>query len=551
MTYFRKHSNKLAGCFKLPPYTILLAAIILLFAACGGNEKAPATVEEMPEATNLYSEPHRPQFHHSPPIGWTNDPNGMVYFDGEYHLFYQHYPDSTVWGPMHWGHAVSKDLVHWENLPIALYPDSLGYIFSGSAVVDTKNTAGFGQNGQPPLVAMFTLHDMKREKDGTNSHESQGIAYSNDRGRTWKMYEGNPVMPNPGGVRDIRDPKLIWHEATKQWVVTLAVGDHIEFWAAPDLKKWTKLSEFGKTYGGHGGVWECPDLFPMKVEGTEETKWVLIVNINPGGPNGGSVGQYFVGNFDGKTFTLDPGFAKQVPLGKGAWMDWGKDNYAAVTWSDAPDGRRLLLGWMSNWEYANQVPTGVWRNAMTLVRSMSLSKNAKGYYLKAEPVQEQQALRSKTMELQKTELTAPVDITGSLGFVPTLSEMELEFEMADANAGSFGVELSNTKGETYRIGYDAKAKQFFSDRSKSGDASFSEKFAAKASTAPRFAEGNKLTMHLFFDVASAELFADGGSTVMTEIFFPTEVFTQAKLFSEGGKVTLVGGKAHQLKSIWK
>lgn len=529
----------------------MLAICSMLFTACGGNEPTQPAEATEPATEATYMEPHRPQFHHSPPIGWTNDPNGMVYFDGEYHLFYQHYPDSTVWGPMHWGHAVSKDLVHWENLPIALFPDPLGYIFSGSAVVDVNNTTGFGQNGQPPMVAMFTLHDMKREKDGTDSHESQGLAYSNDRGRTWKMFEGNPVLPNPGGVRDIRDPKLIWHEATKQWVVTLAVGQHIEFWAAPDLKKWTKLSEFGKEYGGHGGVWECPDLFPMKVDGTGETKWVLIVNINPGGPNGGSVGQYFVGNFDGKTFTLDPQFAEQVPLGKGAWMDWGKDNYAAITWSNVPDDRRLLIGWMSNWEYANQVPTGVWRNAMTLPRELSLVKAGAMHHLVSQPAKELQALRTKSVALERMDISTPFDLTGKLGAPTTLSEMELEFELPKEAAGLVGVELSNAKGETYRIGYDAKDKQFFSDRRKAGDSSFSEKFAANASFAPRFAAGNPVKMHLFFDVASAELFADGGSTVMTEIFFPSEDFTEARLFAEGGKVSLTGGKVHQLKSIWK
>ena len=526
-------------------------ALGLQFAACGGNEPQPTT--EPAASTNplLYHEQHRPQFHYSPPQQWTNDPNGMVYFEGEYHLFYQHHPESNVWGPMHWGHAVSKDLVHWENLPIALYPDSLGTIFSGSAVVDWKNTSGFGKDGQPPLVAMFTYHSEKLLKEGKNNHQTQGIAYSNDRGRTWMKYEGNPVIGNPGGIPDIRDPKVLWHEASKQWVVTLAVGQHIEFWGAPDLKKWTKLSEFGRDHGGHDGVWECPDLFPLKVEGRGETKWVLIVNINPGGPNGGSVGQYFVGNFDGKTFKLDTEFEKQTPKGKGMWMDWGKDNYAAVTWSDAPDGRRILLGWMSNWEYARDVPTTVWRNGMTLPRELSLAKTGSAYRLVSLPAKELLVLRAKTSELQKMELSAPVDITASLGFAPTLSEMELEFDMANGTAGIFGVELSNAKGETYRIGYDAKSKQFFSDRAKSGDLAFSKTFGPKPSTAPRAATGNPVKMHLFFDVASAELFADGGSTVMTEIFFPTEDFTTARLFAEGGKVTLSSGTVHQLNSVWK
>jgi fructan beta-fructosidase len=348
----------------------------------------------------------------------------------------------------------------------------------------------------------------------------------------------------------MRDPKVIWHEATKQWVAVLAVGDHIEFWAAPDLKKWTKLSDFGKNYGGHGGVWECPDLFQLPVEGTAETKWVLIVNINPGGPNGGSVGQYFVGNFDGKSFTLDPEFAKQAPAGTGVWIDWGKDNYASVSWSDAPGGRRIIIGWMSNWQYANQVPTSVWRNALTLPRDLDLTKTGNAYRLRTRPSKELQALRTKTVQLEKTELSAGLDLSQKLGFPSTLSEMELEFQLSDSPSGKFGVVLSNAKGESYRIGYDASTRQYFSDRTQSGDPAFSKDFAVQPSVAPRLSQDKTLKMHLFFDVASAELFADDGSVVMTEIFFPSEVFTQAKLFSEGGKVTLAGGMAYQLKGIW-
>ncbi len=537
---------------RITKHAILLVGLGILLNGCGGNETSePTTTPEAPQAMS-YHEKHRPQFHYSPKEKWANDPNGMVYFDGEYHLFYQHYPDSSVWGPMHWGHAVSKDLVHWENLPIALYPDSLGYIFSGSAVVDWKNTSEFGQNGQPPLVAMYTYHDEVAAKAGSDSFQSQGIAFSNDRGRTWTKYtEGNPVMPNPGKVRDIRDPKLIWHEASKQWVAALAVGDFAEFWASPDLKKWRKLSEFGKALGNHGGVWECPDLFPMTVDGTGETKWVLIININPGQPNGGSGTQYFVGNFDGETFTPDPSFLPFVQGGKAVWLDGGKDNYAGVTWSDAPAGRRLFIGWMSNWQYANLVPTQAWRNAMTLPRSLSLKKTAVGYRLFSEPVQELQTLRTKVFEVSKTKLAADLDLTSELGFAPTLSEMELEFELPQGFAGSFGVELSNAKGEQYQVGYDADANLFFSDRTKAGESGFSADFAKQISTAPRFSKEKTLKMHLFFDVSSAELFADRGETAMTEIFFPSSNFTQLKLFSEGGQTTLSTCKVYQLKGIWK
>ena len=288
----------------------LLAGIIFL-SGCKKDQKDQPQEDQTKTMSNYYTEPHRPQFHFSPEKMWMNDPNGMVYFEGEYHLFYQYYPDSTVWGPMHWGHAFSKDLVHWEHLPIGLYPDSLGYIFSGSAVVDWDNTSGFGTNGQPPLIAIFTYHNIEGERAGKNDFQTQAIAYSTDKGRTWIKFEGNPVVPNPG-IRDFRDPKVIWHAHTKQWIMVFAAWDHVKIYGSSDLKTWTHLSDFGKNWGSHGGVWECPDLFPMKVEGNQEEKWVLLVSINPGAPNGGSGTQYFIGHFDGTKFSIDGDFAKDT-----------------------------------------------------------------------------------------------------------------------------------------------------------------------------------------------------------------------------------------------
>jgi fructan beta-fructosidase len=292
--------------------------VIALFAAAGflSCNSAKKAMNE----TGYTNEKYRPQIHFTPKTGWMNDPNGMVFYNGTYHLMYQYNPDSTVWGPMHWGHATSKDLIHWEHRPIALYPDSLGTIFSGSAVVDLPNTSGFGKDGKPPLVAIFTHHDHAGERAGSSTYQNQSIAYSVDEGKTWTKYSGNPVVKNPG-IKDFRDPKVSWHQASKKWIMTLATLDRISFYSSPNLKDWTKESEFGKDVGAHGGVWECPDLFPLDVNG--KTIWVLLVSINPGGPNGGSATQYFTGDFDGKTFTP---FQTDT-----RWIDYGPDNYAGVT----------------------------------------------------------------------------------------------------------------------------------------------------------------------------------------------------------------------------
>ena len=529
--------------------TILISLFLVsLIYSCQEPTQAQSGT---PVVSAGYNEQHRPKFHFSPAAKWMNDPNGMFFYEGEYHLFYQYYPDSTVWGPMHWGHAVSTDLVHWQHLPIALYPDSLGYIFSGSAVVDWKNTSGFGKNGQPPIIAIFTQHDMAGEKAGRKDFQYQSIAYSNDRGRTWTKYEGNPVVPNPNSIRDFRDPKVTWDDASNQWVMVFAAFDHVKIWGSKDLKNWQHLSDWGKEYGAHGGVWECPDLFPITVEGTGEKKWVLLQSLNPGGPNGGSGTQYFVGSFDGKKFTLDPDFEPYVTKGNAAWLDYGRDNYAGVTWSDVPkeDGRRLYIGWMSNWDYAVRVPTDVWRSATTLPRSLILKKTEEGYRIYSQPVKELEGLRSAAQKIQNTEIANALDLTQQLGFSPSQTEIVLNFEMEDTTA-NFGVELSNGKGEKYRIGYDAATNQFYSDRTQSGNFAFSPKFGAKVHTAPRISKDKNISLHLFFDAASAELFADGGATVLTDIFFPSENFSKVKIYAENGKVKLLNGEAWSLKSIW-
>ncbi len=521
-----------------------------VLAVVTGCRQEQPRADRTTDAGLSYNEPHRPQLHFSPASGWMNDPNGLVYHAGMYHLFYQYYPDSTVWGPMHWGHAVSRDLLHWTPQPIALRPDTLGYIFSGSAVVDSANTSRLGATNKPPLVAMFTYHNMAGEKAGSSNFQSQAIAWSVDDGRSWTKYAANPVIPNPGSTRDFRDPKVTWDADRARWVVVLAAGDHAEFWGSPNLTTWTKLSEFGKGLGSHDGVWECPDFFPMTVEGTGEQRWVLLQSVGQGHPNGGTGTQYFVGDFDGTRFTVDPPFAEELKDGKARWLDYGRDDYAGVTWANAPDGRRLFLGWMSNWQYATRVPTQTWRSAMTIPRELALVHTTRGYRLRVAPVAELASLRTQTTSLTAQPIDSLLELTEVAGAGPQLLELELVFVPGAIAHASFGVELRNARGESYRVGFDARNQQWFSDRTKSGDTSFAKEFAPRVSVAPTAATDSTVRMHLLLDVASAELFADGGLTTMTEVFFPTAPFDRIRLFAEFGDVRLMEGRIHRLRGIW-
>jgi len=323
----------------------------------------------------------------------------------------------------------------------------------------------------------------------------------------------------------------------------------VKFWGSPDLKKWTQLGEFGKEFGAHGGVWECPDLFPISVEGSGAQKWVLLQSINPGAPNGGSGTQYFVGDFDGKNFSLDPGFARDVQRKKAVWLDWGRDNYAGVTWSDIPasDGRRLFMGWMSNWDYAQAVPTANWRSAMTLPRELVLKNTVAGLRLYSRPVKELENLRGASFSLESQNIAGALDLSARAKIPASASELQLEIEIPPGEKPDFGMVLSNTKGESYRVGFDAARNEFYSDRTRSGKIAFPDNFAAKRHAAPRTDSGRTIRLHLFFDRASCELFADDGATVMTDVFFPNEDFNRIQLQSDGGQVRLTSGVWWQLK----
>ena len=490
----------------------------------------------------MKDEPHRPQIHFSPKAHWMNDPNGMVYNNGIYHLFFQYYPDSTVWGPMHWGHATSKDLIHWKEQPIALYPDSLGCIFSGSAVVDKNNTSGFGKNGKAPLVAIFTHHDFVGEKAGTNTFQNQSIAYSNDEGKTWIKYAGNPVIKNPG-IRDFRDPKVMWYQPQKKWVMILATKDRVTFYSSLNLKAWKKESEFGEDAGAHGGVWECPDLFALDDNvrlndqvGQGKKVWVLTVSINPGAPNKGSATQYFVGDFDGEKFKPISTDTK--------WIDCGTDNYAGVTWSNTGN-RKIYLGWMSNWMYAKQVPTETWRNAMTIPRELKIKHVGNDIFVASEPVKELSKIQLKPVVAENIQLTKTIDLAKKAGAIKSPCRINLSFEKAN----NFSLSVANDMGEEIVIGYNKKQNQYFIDRTKSGKADFEKGFAARH-VAPRVTNNSKMNISLVIDVSSVELFADDGLTVMTEIFFPNKPYNQINIQSTDGSA-LKRLEYINMSSIWK
>ncbi|MBS7254099.1 glycoside hydrolase family 32 protein [Flavobacterium branchiicola] len=511
---------------------LALYSAVLLSITGFKPTSAIAQTSEVTVSSLAEEQMYRPNFHFTPKKGWMNDPNGMFFANGYYHLFYQHYPDGNKWGPMHWGHAISKDLIKWEELPIAIYPDKDKYIFSGSAVVDTHNTSGLGTGKTAPIIAVYTLHDMTKEKEGKIDVEQQDIAFSNDNGITWQKFEeGNPVVKNPG-IRDFRDPKVSWDETHKQWIMVLAAQDRAQFYKSSNLKNWEFVSEFGKNIGAHGGVWECPDFFEIKVEGTKEKKWVLIVNLNPGGPNGGSGVQYFVGDFDGKTFTMDNSFAERVKNEKGVWTDYGKDNYAGVTWNNVPtsDGRRLFIGWMSNWDYAQQVPTTAWRSSTTIPRELQLIKKGNYYNLISKPVRELDNYVAETISAKslngKGNLTLVKD-----GF-NDLTQSVISLDLKNLKQSNYTFRLSNLDGESLSFGLNNKENYLFIDRSKAGKIDFSDKFASTVSKA--FLEGSQKSaaFKIVLDKTSIEIFYNNGEKVMTEIFFLNKPFSALSISSK-------------------
>ncbi|GAC1683517.1 MAG: hypothetical protein NVS9B3_01470 [Gemmatimonadaceae bacterium] len=509
-----------------------------------------ATAAAQGTATS-YRERYRPQFHFTPAVNWMNDPNGLVYFGGEYHLFYQYNPLGDRWGHMSWGHAVSRDLAHWRHLPVAIPEADSVMAFSGSAVVDWKNSSGFGRGGEPPVVAIYTGHRA--------TNQSQHLAYSNDRGRSWTRYAGNPVLDI--GAADFRDPKVFWHAPQQRWVMVVALPPQhkVRLYGSPDLKEWTALSDFGPA-GATGGAWECPDLFELPVDGNPtHTRWVLIVNLNPGGVAGGSGTQYFVGDFDGTRFAVDEPRAASatgslVPAGLSSaapalWADYGKDFYAAVSWSDIPraDGRRIWMGWMNNWQYGTEIPTAPWRSAQSLPRTLALRSTTDGVRLVQHPVRELRRLRGRRTHVAARALPVGETPLAPRGVAGTALELVAELEVGTAHEAGIKVRMGH--GQETVIGVDAAAGQIFVDRTRSGESAFHRDFSGRHS-APLATDHGRVRLHIFVDWSSVEVFAGDGRVVITDQIFPDGESDGVALYAKGGSARLLSLDAWPIASAW-
>ena len=493
---------------------------------------------------------YRPVYHHTPLYGWMNDPNGMVYKDGEYHLYFQYNPYGSKWGNMHWGHSVSTDLIHWNHLKPAIARDTLGHIFSGSTVVDKNNTAGYGDNA---LIALYT--------SASDEHgQIQCMAYSTDDGRTYTKYEKNPVLLPFDGLKDFRDPKVFWYEPDKKWVMIVSADKEMRFYASQNLKDWEYMSAFGKGYGAQPNQFECPDFIQLPVDGDKnKMKWVMLVNINPGCMFGGSATEYFVGDFDGKEFTCDtkPETVK--------WLDYGKDHYAAVCISNT--GERIIsIPWMSNWQYANVTPIRQYRGANGLPRELSLYTKDGQIYVAADVVKEVEALRKDTRSFDPITVKDEYKIDE---IVPqTDGAYELEMDITPNTSGVAGFDLMNAKGEVAKIYLDMKSGKLVMDRTASGLVAFGEKsephaketddhrktmsvnyqndFALGTWAPLSLCEGKTYHLNVFVDKCSVEIFVDGGRIAMTNLVFPTEPYNTLRFYTEGGETQVSNMKVYKL-----
>ncbi len=496
----------------------------------------------MAQNAGNYQEPYRPQFHFSPRQHWTNDPNGLVYLDGEYHLFFQFNPLGDKWGHMSWGHAVSHDLVHWSELPVALPEQNGIMIFTGSTVVDHKNSSGFCKGGQPCLVAIYTGHTPETKLKP--ALQTQNLAWSNDHGRTWTKYEKNPVLNL--NMSDFRDPKVLWSDQAHCWVMVVSLpNDHkVRIYHSPDLKSWTPVSDFGPA-GAVSGQWECPELFELPVTNQpRQSRWVLKIGLNPGGLQGGSGEQYFVGSFDGTHFT------NENPSSTTMWTDYGKDCYCGLTFNNLPKSQpQAMIAWMNNWQYANQVPTSPWRGQMTIPRKLSLRATNQGMRLIQQPANEFASLLGEHVTVVEQPAKQVAEkLNGSS--VLKNNSYRLKTTLRIGRADEVGLQLSAGNGKAAKLGYDAKNHVLFFDRTNDTAIAFSKDFPARVS-APLTLESDLLRLDILVDRNSVEVFAGDGKVTLTNLVFPPQGASLLSYYSVGGSPGAVSADLWQVKSIWK
>jgi fructan beta-fructosidase len=510
----------------------------LIFNAGLRRSLAVVITAVLGSAADFYSEPYRPQFHFSPKRNWTNDPCGIVYANGEYHLFFQFNPLGDLWGHMSWGHAVSRDLLHWQELPVAIPESDDVMIFTGSSVVDRGNTSGLCKPGTSCIVSIYTGHTSKA--GARPQRQAQNLASSQD-GRNWVKYQGNPVLDI--GLPDFRDPKVFWHEAGKQWIMVVALprDQKVSIYRSPNLKDWKHLSDFGPE-GATGGDWECPDLFELPVDGdAHKTRWVLKIGLNPGHIAGGSGEQYFVGKFDGIRFR------NENPPSETRWLDYGRDCYCALTFNgESSRQSRHMIGWMNNWQYARAVPTAPWRGAMTLPRTLELRSSISGVRLVQAPIPEARSLRVEEFSFRGT---GTAELNRKLANWPHRTQTyEIEATIRPRSATRVTWRLMESANEYTLAGFDAVGKQLFVDRTKSGKTDFSKNYPSRT-VAPLDLGTNPLTLRIFVDKSSIEIFGDGGRVAITNLVFPNPQSVGISVSAQGGEPDF---QVHiwNLRSIW-
>lgn len=530
---------------------ILFGLFLLIFSLNSFPQGVPS-LETRPDDI-IYQEMYRPQFHYSPPFGWMNDPNGMVFYKGEYHLFFQYNPYAVDFGRIGWGHAVSNDLVSWRQLPVAIPPDNNAEIFTGSVVIDAKNTSGFCTSTDPNdpscLVAIYTTN---RPLSGGGFNQTQDLAYSNDQGRTWVKYPGNPVLDL--GDPNFRDPKVFYYGPEKKWIMAIVLPENnkVVFYESPNLKNWNRAGEFGPA-GEAGGDWECPDLLQIPVDGSEEnSRWVLKVDVKTHDVVGGAGAQYFVGNFNGETFVSDN------PQGEILWADYGKDFYCAHRFYDAPDalGDPIWIGWMNDWLYADELPTYPWLGNMSLPRSLGLQSTPEGLKLTQTPVDSMSVLRGIESNFESSNVEAINTQVNSANLNADIFEVLITLRPGSATEAGVRLRQGPANGAptgevTATIGYDVGNEQLFIDRPSSGNAQVSGLFPG-THAGPLEMNNGEVTIRIFLDRSSVEAFGNNGEIVITDLLFPKDTTqpTRLKFYSKGGNMELMRIKFWPLESIW-